>query len=82
MACSRWPSRCWCSNIAEKCTSADWKTRPTSDLVSTQDQAISPAAERFMADRMGATRENFDASHAAYISKPAETAAFLLAALQ
>jgi len=50
--------------------------------VSTQDQAISPDAERFMAERMGATREDIDASHVAFISKPAETAAFLLAALQ
>jgi pimeloyl-ACP methyl ester carboxylesterase len=68
--------------IAEKCTSAGWKIRPTSYLVSTQDQAISPDAERFMADRMGATREDINASHVAFISKPAETAAFLLAALQ
>ena len=67
--------------IAEKCTSAGWKTRPTSYLVSTQDRAISPDAERFMADRMGATREDIDASHVAFISKPAETAAFLLSAL-
>jgi pimeloyl-ACP methyl ester carboxylesterase len=68
--------------IAEKCTSAGWKTRPTSYLVSAQDRAISPDAERFMADRMGATREDIDASHVAFISKPAETAAFLLSALQ
>jgi pimeloyl-ACP methyl ester carboxylesterase len=68
--------------IAEKCTSAGWKTRPTSYLVSTQDQAVSPDAERFMAERMGAVREEIDASHAAFISKPAETAAFLLSALQ
>jgi pimeloyl-ACP methyl ester carboxylesterase len=67
--------------IAEKCTSAGWKTRPTSYLVSTRDRAISPDAERFMADRMGATREDIDASHVAFISKPAETAAFLLSAL-
>jgi pimeloyl-ACP methyl ester carboxylesterase len=67
--------------IAEKCTSAGWKTRPTSYLVSTQDQAISPDAERFMAERMGAVREEIDASHAAFISKPSETAAFLLSAL-
>jgi pimeloyl-ACP methyl ester carboxylesterase len=68
--------------IAERCTSAGWKIRPTSYLVSTQDQAISPDAERFMADRMGATREDINASHVAFISKPVETAAFLLAALQ
>jgi pimeloyl-ACP methyl ester carboxylesterase len=68
--------------ITEKCTSAGWKTRPTSYLVSTQDQAVSPDAERFMAERMGAVREEIDASHAAFISKPAETAAFLLSALQ
>ena len=68
--------------IGEKCTSAGWKTKPTSYLISAQDQAINPAAERFMADRMGGTVETIQASHVAFISRPVETAAFIMAALR
>jgi pimeloyl-ACP methyl ester carboxylesterase len=68
--------------IGEKCTSAGWKTKPTSYLISAQDQAINPDAERFMADRMGGTVETIQASHVAFISRPVETAAFIMSALR
>jgi pimeloyl-ACP methyl ester carboxylesterase len=67
--------------FTEPCTSAGWKTKPTSFLVSGQDQAINPDIERMMAERMGARTETIDASHVAFISRPVETAAFILAAL-
>jgi pimeloyl-ACP methyl ester carboxylesterase len=47
-----------------------WKTIPSWYLVANQDQAIPAAAERFMADRMGAHAVEIDSSHVAMISHP------------
>ena len=47
-----------------------WKTIPSWYLVANQDQAIPAAAERFMADRMGAHTVEIDSSHVAMISHP------------
>lgn len=51
-----------------------WKTIPSWYQVSNQDKALSPVAERFFAQRMGAHTTSIDASHAGYISHPTETA--------
>jgi hypothetical protein len=45
------------------------------------DQAINPDTERFTANRMGGTVGTIQASHVAFISRPVETAAFIMAAL-
>ena len=68
--------------LAEKCTSAGWRTKPTSYLISAYDQAINPDTERFMAERMGGTVDIIQASHVAFVSGPVETAAFIMAALR
>jgi pimeloyl-ACP methyl ester carboxylesterase len=68
--------------LSEECTAAGWKLIPTSYLVSAQDQTINPDAERFMAERTGGRVETIDASHVAFISRPVETAAFILAGLK
>jgi pimeloyl-ACP methyl ester carboxylesterase len=68
------------ATLGEKCTSAGWKTKPTSYLISAQDQAINPDAERFMANRMGGTWRP-SRPHVAFISRPVEVAAFIMAAL-
>lgn len=47
-----------------------WKSIPSWALVSRSDQAISPAAERFMADRAHAHVVEVDASHAVAVSHP------------
>jgi pimeloyl-ACP methyl ester carboxylesterase len=47
-----------------------WKTIPSWYLVGKQDQAINPDLERFMAQRMGATTREIDASHVSFISHP------------
>jgi pimeloyl-ACP methyl ester carboxylesterase len=48
-------------------------------MVSEQDNAISPACERFMAQRMNATVEAVSGgSHAAFIAQPAVAAALIL----
>ncbi|MCP2279689.1 Pimeloyl-ACP methyl ester carboxylesterase [Nocardia amikacinitolerans] len=57
-----------------------WAATPSWYLVSAQDRAIPPAAQRFMADRMNARTREIDASHASLVSKPEEVADFVRAA--
>ncbi len=57
-----------------------WHSRPSTFLISTQDQVINPDAQRFMADRAGSRVTEVDASHAALVSRPAEAAGVILAA--
>jgi pimeloyl-ACP methyl ester carboxylesterase len=47
-----------------------WKTIPSWYLVASNDQAIPPATERFMAKRAGATTVEIPSSHVAMISHP------------
>jgi pimeloyl-ACP methyl ester carboxylesterase len=65
----------------EPAATPGWKTKSSWFLVSDNDHAISPDAERFMADRMGAKTESIDASHVAFISQPEKVAAFILSAV-
>jgi pimeloyl-ACP methyl ester carboxylesterase len=51
-----------------------WKSLPSWYLVSTDDEAIPPDAERMFASRMGATTVEIPASHVAMVSHPAEVA--------
>jgi pimeloyl-ACP methyl ester carboxylesterase len=51
-----------------------WKSIPSWYQVSNQDKALSPVAQRFFAARMGAKTTAINASHAGYVSHPAETA--------
>ncbi|MEU1973465.1 alpha/beta hydrolase [Microbacterium sp. NPDC019599] len=60
---------------------AGWTEKPTWYLVSAEDHAIAPEAQRFMAQRMGAVTEEIDGSHVAFIARPAEAAAFIARAL-
>jgi pimeloyl-ACP methyl ester carboxylesterase len=57
-----------------------WKTIPSWYLVATQDHAIPPATERFMADRAHATVSEVNASHVPMVSKPGATMKVILAA--
>lgn len=57
-----------------------WKTIPSWYLVTTQDRAIPPATQRFMAGRAHATVSEVNASHVPMVSKPAATMAVILAA--
>jgi pimeloyl-ACP methyl ester carboxylesterase len=54
-----------------------WRTRPSYYLVATDDRMIPPPAQRTMAERAGATVSETGASHAVYVSKPAEVAALI-----
>jgi pimeloyl-ACP methyl ester carboxylesterase len=54
-----------------------WKTRPSWYLVATQDKMIPPPAQRFMAERAGASIVEVAGSHAIYVSKPDAVAALI-----
>lgn len=58
--------------FGEPSAGAAWKNIPSWYIVSTQDHAINPELERFMANRMKAQISELDASHVSYISQPAE----------
>ncbi len=47
-----------------------WKTLPSWYMVATNDQAIPPDAERFFAQRMGATTVEVKSSHVVMVSHP------------
>ena len=63
--------------LQEQATAAGWKTIPSWYLVSEQDNGVSPEAQRFMADRMKATTESINGSHAAFIAQPRKVAQFI-----
>ena len=58
--------------FGEVVNAAAWKTIPSWYVVSTQDNAINPDLERFMAKRMGAKTREIKASHVSFISNPSE----------
>jgi pimeloyl-ACP methyl ester carboxylesterase len=57
-----------------------WKTIPSWYLVATNDKAIPPTTQRFMADRAGATTVEVRASHVPMISQPDATTRLILEA--
>jgi pimeloyl-ACP methyl ester carboxylesterase len=67
--------------LTENATAAGWKTKPSWYLVSERDNAIPPDAERFMAERMGATTKSIAGSHTAFIAQPVAVAGFIADAL-
>ena len=67
--------------LTENATKAGWKTLPTWYMVSEHDNAIAPDCERFMAQRMGASTESVDGSHAAFIAHPDVAAALVFKAV-
>ncbi|MEW1824274.1 alpha/beta hydrolase [Streptomyces sp. NPDC088196] len=66
--------------LAGAVTEPAWQTRPSYYLVATDDRMIPPPAQRMMAERAGATVAEIGGSHAVYVSKPAEVAAFIVKA--
>ncbi len=47
-----------------------WKTRPSWYLVAAVDRILSPTTQRILAQRIGATMREVDASHTPQLSKP------------
>jgi pimeloyl-ACP methyl ester carboxylesterase len=60
--------------------SAGRHEKPSFLPVPAQDNSIPPDAERSFAKRMGATTEEIDGSHTAFVARPAEVARFILRA--
>jgi pimeloyl-ACP methyl ester carboxylesterase len=67
--------------LTENATAAGWKTKPSWYLVSENDRAICPDAERFMAERMGATTKSVAGSHTVFVAQPVAVAEFIAEAL-
>lgn len=57
-----------------------WKKLPSWYLIAANDRTISPDAQRFMAERMGASATEVASSHAALVSHQEETAGLILQA--
>jgi pimeloyl-ACP methyl ester carboxylesterase len=69
------------AGLTENASAAGWKSKPSWFLVSEHDNAIPPDAERFMANRMGATTQTIAGSHTAFIAQPVAAASFIKQAL-
>ena len=67
--------------LTENATVAGWKSLPTWYMVSQRDNAIPPDCERFMAQRMNASTEEVNGSHAAFIVHPDVAAGLVLKAV-
>jgi len=66
--------------LGQPITSAAWKNRPTWAMVATQDHSINPELERWMYKRSNSHVTEVKASHAVYISHPAEVVKLIEAA--
>jgi pimeloyl-ACP methyl ester carboxylesterase len=61
---------------------AGWRSIPLWYLVGTEDRAIPPAGQRFMAERANATIEEVPASHASMVSQPEAVTRLILSAVE
>ncbi|MFY4718782.1 alpha/beta fold hydrolase [Streptomyces sp. LaBMicrA B280] len=67
--------------FSENATAASWRDLPTWYQLARRDNAIPPQAQEFMAQRMKATVQEVDGSHAAFIAQPVRAAALITTAL-
>ena len=61
---------------------AGWRSIPSWYLVGTQDRAIPPAGQRFLAERGNAQIEEVAASHASMVSQPEAVTQLILRAVE
>ena len=59
-----------------------WKTVPSWYLLCTEDKAIPPGIQRFMAERANATIQEVPASHASMVSHPEAATRLILQAAE
>jgi len=59
-----------------------WKTLPCWYLLGTEDKAIPPALQRFMAERANATIVEVPASHVSFVSQPGAATQLILQAVE
>lgn len=58
-------------------TEPAWRIKPSYYLVASEDKMIPPPAQRAMPGRIKAEVTEVPGSHAVYVSRPAEVAAFI-----
>jgi pimeloyl-ACP methyl ester carboxylesterase len=68
------------SAFGEPVTTATWKSIPSWYIVSTQDHAVNPELQRFMAKRINAQTTELKSSHVPFISQPEAVAGIIKAA--
>jgi len=62
--------------------SPGWRSIPAWYLLGTEDRAIPPAGQRFMAERGNARIEEVTASHASMVSQPETVTQLILSAVE
>ncbi|MBD0258367.1 MAG: alpha/beta hydrolase [Cytophagales bacterium] len=70
------------SALSQKVSKAAWKTKPSWDIIDTQDQMIQPDLQRAQARMMEATTLELKSGHVPMLSQPGKVAAFILSAAQ
>ena len=70
------------SAVADIMGTPAWRTLPSWYMVATSDEAIHPDAERFFAQRMGATTVEVESSHVPMVSHPNVVTKFIVKAAQ
>ena len=63
--------------FGEPVSQAAWKTKPTWYVSTTNDRAVEPETQQWMAQRIGATTVNVPSSHLAPVPPAAEVAAVI-----
>ncbi|MFG2638944.1 alpha/beta fold hydrolase [Streptomyces sp. NPDC048362] len=66
------------ASLADKSEAEAWKTIPSWYLVTAHDEAIPPAAQRFMAKRAGAHTAEVNSAHDVAVSHPADVAHLII----
>ena len=70
------------SALADVMGTPAWRSQPSWYMVATNDEAIPPAAERFFAQRMGATTVEVESSHVPMVSHANVVTKFIVTAAQ
>ena len=70
------------SAFDDKVSESAWHTKPSWYLVTEQDRMIYPDLQRQMAARIDAHVSSANASHVPFLSRPKETAAIILDAVE
>ncbi|MEU1090462.1 alpha/beta fold hydrolase [Streptomyces sp. NPDC005576] len=66
-----------CTALTSRSGAPVWASKPSWYGIATADRMLSPAAQRFMAQRMAATEHVLDGSHAVALSQPDGVAAMI-----
>ncbi len=68
--------------LSDKIAKAAWKTKPSWNIVDTEDHMVNPDLQREQARRMKATTIELKSGHVPMLSHPSEVTAFILKATQ